>query len=566
MLLVCLLAATVAVAAGPDAGTLLNEQRQPGPGLPDRLPTDREREAIRAPLADSGARILVKGFRFTGGEGIATEAELEELVKGSIGKELSFAELQQVASRVTDYLREKKGYLLARAYLPKQDVTAGVIEIAIIAGRIEGKARIQIQEPSRISPSLLAGIADRAIPEGGAARMEQIERAVTLINDLPGMSAQASLEQGGTPGTSRVMIGAAEGPLVSGLVSGDNYGDRFTGIWRGTGQAFVNDPFGLGDQLSLSLAGAEHMIQGRAAYMMPLGATGVTWSASYTTLSYELGGDLASLDANGRADTVATNLHYPLLRSRNASLWTGIGLEYMTLSDDANNMRIRHRRLPMGNASISGSSFDTFGGGGLTNATLALTSGNVDLSGLAANEAADASGPRTAGSFVRGIYSLARLQRLTRLVSLFGSLRGQLASGNLDSSQKFILGGPSGVRSYPVGEAPGDEGHALTFETRFDLPGMPAWAATQLVGFLDTGWVKLHKDPWTGAITNQSGKNDYWLSGGGIGINVGKAGLYSVRASYAHNIGHNDGRSPAGKDSDNLSDDGRFWLQLIVWL
>ncbi|MCE5265650.1 MAG: BamA/TamA family outer membrane protein [Deltaproteobacteria bacterium] len=566
LIFLCLLAAASAFAAAPDAGTLLNEQRQPGPGLPDRLPADREREAVRAPLADSGVKVLVKGFRFTGGEGVATEAELQTLTAGSIGRELSFAELQQLANRVTEYLREKRGYLLARAYLPAQDVTAGIVEIAIVAGYIEGKVRIRVQGASRIRPSLLEGIADRAVPEGSAVRMEKIERAVLLMNDLPGMSTRASLERGETPGTSRVVISAEEGPLVRGLVSGDNYGDRFTGIWRGTGQVSALDPFGAGDQLSVSLTGAEHMLQGRAAYDLPLGATGVTWSTSYTALTYELGADLESLKASGRAETFGTGLRYPLLRSRNASLWTGLGFEYMALCDEANDVRIRHREIPMGNASLSATAFDTFGGGGLTSASLVLTGGSVDLSGVAANDAADAAGPRTSGSFLKGTYSLARLQRLSRELSLFGALRGQIASGNLDSSQKFILGGPSGVRSYPVGEAPGDEGHALTLETRFDLPGMPAWAATQLVGFWDAGWVKLHKELWPGAITNGSGRNDYWLSGGGIGINVGKAGLYSIRVSYAHNIGPNDGRSPDGKDSDNRSDDGRFWLQLIVWL
>ena len=157
------------------------------------------------------------------------------------------------------------------------------------------------------------------------------------------------------------------------------------------------------------------------------------------------------------------------------------------------------------------------------------------------------------------------LQRVTQQIALFASLRGQLAGGNLDSSQKFILGGPSGVRAYPVGEASGDEGHALTLEGRFDVPNMPAWAATQLVGFFDSGWVKLHHDIYAGAITNATGKNDYWLNGAGVGLNIGKAGQYSVRTTYARTLGDNPGRSATGKDADNRSEDNRFWLQALVW-
>jgi len=216
--------------AQPDAGTLLQEQRQLTPSLPDRLPTEEKREIVKPPLADTGIKVLVKGFRFTGHyETMTTEGELQSLVSGSVGKELRFAELQQLAAQVTNYLREKKGFLLARAYLPKQDITEGIIEIAIMDGRIDGNVRINLKEPSRIRPGLLQGMADRAVPGNAPVRMEQVERTVLLMNDLPGINAQASLEPGSAPGTTRLVINAAEGRLFHGVLSADNYGDRYTG-------------------------------------------------------------------------------------------------------------------------------------------------------------------------------------------------------------------------------------------------------------------------------------------------------------------------------------------------
>ncbi|MBU1054913.1 MAG: ShlB/FhaC/HecB family hemolysin secretion/activation protein [Proteobacteria bacterium] len=559
-----LICGSLSFAAPPDAGQLLNQERQPGKQLPDRLPQDSDKETERAP-PDAGTKVLVKGFCFSGSQGLATDAELEALISDSIGKELGFAGIKKLAERVTNYLREQKGYLLARAYLPKQDITAGIIEIAVIAGKVEGKVRVNVKKPRRVSQSLLEGIAGKALKAGSAIRMEEIERAVLLMNDLPGISSNALLERGATPGTTRLGIDVTEGPLISGLISGDNYGDRYTGIWRGSGRIAVNDPFGLGDQLSLSVIGAEHMYQGTTAYFLPLGATGLTWSLSYTGLYYELGDDLASLNANGCADTFATRFGYPILRTRSASVWAGLGFEYILLSDETNGTTTSDRKLSVGNAGFSGSFFDSFGGGGLSSANLALYSGNLDLSDLATAEAADASGPRSAGNFVRVTYSLARLQRLTRQVSLFGSVRGQIADNNLNSSQKLILGGPTGVRAYPVGEASGDEGHIMTFETRFDIPDPPSWAKVQLVGFVDTGYIKLHKDPWAASITNATTSNDYWLSGAGAGIVISKAGLYSVQTSYAHKIGDNPGRSMTGNDADNHDDNGRFWVQAVVW-
>lgn len=553
-----------ALAAPPDAGSILNEQRQIGSSLPDRLPS-QETTTEQVSETDSKIRVTVKQFRFTGLGTMATGAEMQDLVRDYIGQELGFNQLQAIAAKITNYLRDKKGYLLARAYLPKQDVTAGIIEITIIPGKIDGAVRINRKQPSRISQALLEGTANKAIPMDEAIQLAQLERATLLMNDLPGVTARTSLAPGSSSGTTRVTIETTEGPLLSGAISSDNYGDHYTGTWRGNGQLSANDPFGWGDQLSLSLTGAEHMFQGRATYSLPLGSSGLSGSLAYTNLHYELGKELSGLDAKGCANTVGATLAYPLMRSRSSSVWAKLGFEYQKLIDEASSSRIKERELNIGNAALTGSFFDNFGGGGLTSAAINIISGDLDLSGVNIAQQADATGPETDGNFVRCTYSLARLQRLTKSVSLFGSIRGQLASCNLDSSQKFILGGPTGVRAYPVGEASGDEGHAFTVETRYDVPKLPSWATTQLVGFIDSGWIKLHNDVWDGAITNISGKNNYWLSGGGIGVNTGKIGLYSVRAVWAHTIDTNKGRSTTGRDADNRNDDNRFWLQAVVW-
>ena len=87
----------IAGADPPDAGTLLNEQRQPGSRLPGHLPKPEQRGIQRAQIPESGVKVIVKAFRFTGAGDIATDSELQALVADSIGKRLGFAELQAVA-------------------------------------------------------------------------------------------------------------------------------------------------------------------------------------------------------------------------------------------------------------------------------------------------------------------------------------------------------------------------------------------------------------------------------------------------------------------------------------
>jgi len=565
MLTILLIQPSLSHAAAPDAGILMNEQQQMQQSAPDRLPGDGEEAGETAPAADSGVKVLVKGFRFSGIEGVAAEAELMNIVNDAVGRELSFAELQQLAAKVTGYLKTDKDMILARAYLPQQDVTGGVIEIAIIAGRAEGNARVNIAGPSRINPGLLEGMAARAITPDEALHLAKIERSLLLINDLPGISAKASVEQGDSAGTSRLIINASEGKLLNTVISADNYGDRYTGALRGVLQSSLDDPSGLGDQVILSLNKAERLNQARLGYSLPVGTSGLTGSVYYSYLDYEIGKELEALEAKGTARTMGGSFSYPVMRTRKASLWTSIAIDRMDLEDEALGEATGDRGLLTGRLGINASLYDGFGGGGMTMTSLNVNYGDTDLSGLKTAEAYDEAGPDTSGRFRRATYSVSRLQRISYQTALFLSARGQFSNKNLDSSQKFILGGPTGVRAYPVGEGAGDEGHIVTAEMRYDLSFCPSWMSAQLVGFMDAGMVKLHKKLWSGAIANAADSNRYSLSGWGMGVNIGRTSTYSLRMSYARAAGDNDGRNQDGTNADNQKDKGRFWLQGVFW-
>ncbi|MFC0708151.1 ShlB/FhaC/HecB family hemolysin secretion/activation protein [Azorhizophilus paspali] len=85
----------------------------------------------------------------------------------------------------------------------------------------------------------------------------------------------------------------------------------------------------------------------------------------------------------------------------------------------------------------------------------------------------DAATARTQGSFNKWNPAILRLQRLTEGLSFYIHLQAQLSDGNLDSAEKFWLGGPYGVHAYPQGEATGDHGWLANIELRYALT--PAW-------------------------------------------------------------------------------------------
>lgn len=565
----CAVLPPLAVQAQVDAGTLLNQQQHQQQRLPQQLP-DAQRQAQQPALtAPAGQKITLKAVRFTGAVQLASDAELQAVVASSIGKELDFAGLEQLAARVTDLLKAK-GWFLARAYLPRQDITDGLIEIAILAGRLDGsqgqtesyRLAINDKNPLRIDPSRLTAIAARQLPPGATVRMDQLERALLLINDLPGITARARLEPGTQADSTRVVLDALEGPLFGASAWVDNYGSADTGVNQVNLAAQLNDPTRRGDQASLSVTHTEGLDLARLGYTVPLGSDGLKLSGNLSSMSYEVirgTGLIAGL--KGSSTTSGVNLSYPYLRSRAANLNTNLGYTNKALKDESNAGTLRDKRLDNWSLGLSGDSVDALAGGGYNAAGLTWTQGRVDLSRNPGDASADASSYATQGSFDKWGYNLTRLQKLPGAFTLFANLSGQATGKNLDSSEKFILGGPNGVRAYPGSEAMGDAGWLANLELRYDVPAATPLGQLQLSGFYDSGHITLHHDTKGVTIPTATGDNSYGLAGWGLAVNLSKPGSYSVRLGWAKKLGDNPGRSLTGLDADSSADSSRLWLQ-----
>jgi hemolysin activation/secretion protein len=545
----------------PDAGRIQQElERGRVPGPAPRSPAapvleEPVRPALKAP---STARFLVNGFRITRSAAF-TEAELLALLKDFIGKELSLADLERAADIITRFYRDR-GYFVARAYVPAQDIKDGVVEITVLEGKID---RISVKPTGemRLREKVVEATLRAALPADGLIREAELERGLLLLNDLPGVDVRAVLLPGAALGTSAVTAEVSEGPLVSGNVDFDNYGNKFSGPYRLGGAVNVNDPSGYGDLLSLRVTASSGASYGRLAYQVPLGPSGLRLGGAYAETRYELCCEFSPLQARGEAQTATVNALYPLLRDRNVSVYVTGAYDARHYFNSTIAGTTSDKKAHVVTLGVNGDRRDFLGGGGLSTFSLAVSFGQLNLDGLAADRAVDDATARTHGSYTKTAYSLGRLQRVGEATSLYAGLSGQFASRNLDSSEKFILGGPFGVRGYPTGEAAGDEGLLLNLELRYDVqPGL------QLAAFVDHGEVRLHRNEWAGwQGTNTRIRNRYGLSGYGVGLNWNQPGNFLVRASVAQRIGDNPGRDANDNDSDNTKNRTRLWLQAVKY-
>lgn len=514
--------------------------------------------------------MVVKSIRFSGATDLVPEAQLQQVVAYAIGKKLDFAGLEALASKVIDALHAQ-GWFLADAYLPQQDVTTGALEIAIRAGHLDGAngngspftVEPKAKSPLRIHRSRLEDIAAPLLPAGAVVKKGDLERALLLMNDLPGITARARLKKGENPDSTHVAIDVSEGPLLGAGIWGDNYGNYSTGGPELNLSAQLNDPARIGDQLTLRATHSEGLDLQRLGYRLPLGHRGLRVGVNARNMSYRVRNGLGKDSGlNGDSTTYGATASYPIIRSRRLNLYADGGYDYKQLKDVSDAGVLDDKRVKVWNVGLSGNRLDTLGG--LTSWSAVWKAADLDLSHDAADATNDASGYQTAGHYNTLDYALSRLQKLPGAFTLYAHLSGQVADKNLDSSAQFILGGPYGVRAYPVGEASGDEGWLTNLELRYNIPTATALGNLQMMAFFDTGEVTLHHSTNDIAIPTATGRNHYHLSGWGLGVNLQKSGSHTVRLIWAQTIGDNPGRTPQGNDADNHSNDSRFWLQVIL--
>src|SRR5262249_594485 len=202
----------------------------------------------------------------------------------------------------------------------------------------------------------------------------------------------------------------------------------------------------------------------------------------------------------------------------------------------------------VGRLTLNGDARDAALGGGISVFSLMYSSGSLNV------QINDGS-PKVSGNFSKWNASALRLQSLGSQLSGFVSLAAQKADKNLDSSEKFFLGGAYGVRAYPTGEAAGDNGYLATAELRYLFSLGANDGTLQPFVFVDAGGVTINVNP----LPFATGPNTRHLSGAGLGLTWVRAGDFQVKLSVATRLG-SEPSTAAGNDQRT-----RGWAQVTKY-
>ena len=473
------------------------------------------------------ALIPVQGFRFAGNS-VFPEATLAEAVAGFTGRVLTFAELEEAAERIAGFYRAR-GYFLAQAYIPAQVIEAdGIVTIAVEEGRY---GAVVFRNGANLREDAARALLGEVRP-GAPIQAGPLERALLLLEEIPGVRARGALAAGKEPGTSDLTVYLEDEARFGGALRVDSHGHELTGRVRATAHVDVNNPGGYGDRLlvqaTTSGAGLGH---GSAGYEMPLWGTAWRLSVGYSASRYEMGGALSELGVDGKTEAWRVAARYPVLRALPRAGAAGGRLHRLDVEAAFETRKLEDRVAGLSGmhevqaVEVAAQGSGLFGAGALE-FRLAVRWGRLHIVDEW-ERFLDSLTARMEGEFVK-VQAEARHERaMGKSMTLEGAMRVQWASKNLHISEKLALGGAHAVRAYDPGEASGDAGVLAQVE----LEGRLYRDAWRWAVFADGGAVRVNQSPW------EEGENARALFGGGVGLIYAPSERFDLRVEYAVPVG-----------------------------
>jgi hemolysin activation/secretion protein len=439
--------------------------------------------------------IFVQSFKITGAMNIS-ESKLQTIIAKYTNKELTFKQLQEVASLITKAYREE-GYFVARAYIPIQNMQDGVVEITVIEGEY---GKFILENNSRVKDFLAQAMLNDAKNRGNVVSTNTLERSMLIINDTPGVKVvQADIMPGAEVGTSDFAIKTESTSWYDGYVLADNNGSRYTGKNRVMAGVNFNSLAGLGDKLSFSglISNGSDLKNRRISYSIPLMANGLRTDISYSKTNYNL------VDLDGTADnvyygtsnTLDATLSYPIIRTRLETLKISSTIASKDLTDYISGNAYQEKEAKSINLALNYSKDQRiFGLNSQITSGLTYTYGDLKFLDEA-SKTTDSAGANTQGKYskINGYLSASAL--LPQELTLQASLQFQKALGNknLDGSEDMSIGGSNGVKVYPDGELSAENAILFNIELTKTLPSLGAYSH-KLGLFYDIGKASMEDD------------------------------------------------------------------------
>ncbi len=498
-------------------------------GFPTKSTSNKDKINDGRKVKDPGAgsTFFVRLIKIKGNT-VFSDATLAPIVDVGEGLDMTLGILNLYSQEIRAYYLSR-GYFLAKAFVPKQEIVDGVVKVVVEEGKI-GNIKVTGNEtiPTKDILKRFKKFSKERIPNE-----KTLESALLELNDIIGVQAKSLVKPGETPGTSDLEIVIEEPLPYTFALDGDNFGSEFTGRNRFGITATAGNVLRLADQFAIrGVESDEDQKTFQASYSIPVNDSGTSVGFSYIFSEQTLGLDLAALNAGGETNIGSLELVQPLYRSRKGIIKARAGFDFRKFKNFVQNQTSSEDELVGGFLGISGDYKDEFQGHSYFDVSV-----HRGFNETSENRAL-ASRIRGEGDVTVGAYSFSRTQNAGFWDSYFvlKSL-GQIASARALAPDLFYLGGFSSIRGYPLADQSGDQGFSGTLEYVVPIPGVVNFLGDlynlrdhiSIFGFVDHGKAIV--------LNNQPGESDASITGAGGGFRMtlpqdGSFPFIGVNASY----------------------------------
>lgn len=281
------------------------EQQSAPPKLngPAVIGGEREKSQLLRP---GGPKFRLRKVTFDESKFI-TPAELDEIAKKYVGKDVDIAALLQLVADI-NAVYTARGIVTGIATLPEQDAKGGIVRVKLTEGRLQ-KTTVEGNKQTRTDYIL-----DRVKePEGEVLDVPKLNRDVTWFNRTNDVQIKALLQPGTSFGLTDLQFAVIEPPVDTLQLFTDNQGSENTGRWEGGAFYKRHGLFGVDDRLTFYGVRSDGNLNGNVAYNIPVNPWGGRAGVSYTEGKIKIvQGPFVALDVTGRSSQAAVNFSQPV--------------------------------------------------------------------------------------------------------------------------------------------------------------------------------------------------------------------------------------------------------------
>ena len=412
-------------------------------------------------------------------------AEIDSLTASYLNQEFELQRLKELTTAITN-LYLKQGYITSGAFLPKQEIVEGIVNIYVVEGRLE---QIEIEGLKRLKKSYINSHLKAA--SQGVFNINKLKEALESLQIDPWIeNVQGELVSGTSPETSILWLKIKEAPVFKSSFTVNNWASPTIGEVRGVVKLNHQNLLGKRDR-----AFAQYDVTGGSStyelkYTIPLNYRGTAISVGYRNGDSKIIEEpFDAVDISAEADSFSVELIQELARSTTTVSRVSLIFERIASNTSLRSEPFSFTSGPQDGRSrlsvfrVKGDWLKRFDLNVLSlRSQLSL---GVDLFDVTINE----NDPD--GLFLSWFGQLQWGKALNKEqnIVLITRLVAQLTPNSLLPLEQFSLGGATTVRGYRYNYLFGDNGVVVNLEVAFTLLDDSDWGQFKLIPFFDLGRV-----------------------------------------------------------------------------